>query len=92
MGEIAEMMLEGAMCQFCGEYLGGGDGFPQSCYSCTHEQKRNEKCEKILINIENFSQFLRKNEVVIKKHFAPNGNRLIKAVHAFLLNAKAKGM
>lgn len=34
MGEIADMMLEGILCQYCGEYLGDGDGFPQSCSCC----------------------------------------------------------
>ena len=34
MGEIADMMLDGDMCEGCGEYLGGGDGFPRRCYSC----------------------------------------------------------
>lgn len=31
MGEIAEMMLDGTLCEGCGEYLGEGDGFPQYC-------------------------------------------------------------
>lgn len=34
MGDIAEMMLGGAMCESCGTYLGGGDGFPRLCPSC----------------------------------------------------------
>lgn len=31
MGEIAEMILEGTLCDGCGVYLGEGDGFPQNC-------------------------------------------------------------
>lgn len=34
MGEIAEMMLEGDLCEGCGEYLGDGDGFPRRCEGC----------------------------------------------------------
>lgn len=34
MGDIADMMLEGAMCEQCGEYLGEGDGSPRLCGSC----------------------------------------------------------
>ena len=34
MGEIADMMLEGQMCQGCGEILGQGDGYPVFCKSC----------------------------------------------------------
>ncbi len=31
-GEIADMMLDGTLCEGCGEYLGGaGDGFPRYC-------------------------------------------------------------
>lgn len=35
MGDIADMMLEGAMCEQCGEYLGEGDGYPRLCGSCS---------------------------------------------------------
>lgn len=31
MGEIAEMMLEGALCECCGVYIGEGDGIPGYC-------------------------------------------------------------
>lgn len=34
MGEIADMMLDGTLCEGCGEYLGGDDGFPQYCHAC----------------------------------------------------------
>lgn len=38
MGDIADMMIGGAMCQSCGEYLGEGDGYPTFCASCAREQ------------------------------------------------------
>lgn len=31
MGEIADMMLDGTLCEGCGEYLGEGMGFPDYC-------------------------------------------------------------
>ena len=36
MGEFAEMMLEGILCQCCGEYIGDSSvgGFPEYCASC----------------------------------------------------------
>lgn len=34
MGEIADMMLEGAMCQWCGEFLENAAGFPTICRGC----------------------------------------------------------
>ena len=42
MGEIADMMLEGQMCQGCGEILGDGDGYPTFCGGCQSENGINE--------------------------------------------------
>ena len=38
MGEIAEMMLEGHMCQWCGEMIDDAMGFPTICASCQAEE------------------------------------------------------
>lgn len=41
MGDIADMMVNGDMCEGCGEWLGEGGGYPRRCSSCgggpTHE-------------------------------------------------------
>lgn len=38
MGEIADMMLDGTLCEGCGVALGGrADGFPRRCGSCRRE-------------------------------------------------------
>ena len=34
MGEIAEMMLDGTMCQVCGEFMGDSAGYPVTCAGC----------------------------------------------------------
>lgn len=34
MGEIAEMMLDGILCEQCGEYIGGSVGYPRPCAGC----------------------------------------------------------
>lgn len=37
MGEIADMMLDGTMCQVCGCFLNDGEdgeGFPMTCDDC----------------------------------------------------------
>jgi len=39
MGEIADSMIEGEMCEQCGEYMGGGAGFPRLCGACEREQE-----------------------------------------------------
>ena len=34
MGEIADLMLEGSMCQWCGECLDDAQGWPTVCAGC----------------------------------------------------------
>ena len=34
MGDIADMMLDGVLCEGCGEYMGEGFGVPQRCDGC----------------------------------------------------------
>lgn len=35
MGEIADMILDGTLCQVCGEFVDeAGDGFPVTCEGC----------------------------------------------------------
>lgn len=59
MGEIADMMLDGTMCEQCGEWLGDPmsepQGFPGLCPSCasrdveprkTHKQKKKRAAGK----------------------------------------------
>lgn len=50
MGEIADMMLSGQMCQQCGEWLAGseddfgdveGPGFPRLCPACAAAETRD---------------------------------------------------
>jgi hypothetical protein len=39
MGEIAGMMLDGVMCQECGEFFEDGEapGYPRSCAACSRD-------------------------------------------------------
>lgn len=34
MGEYAEMMLDGTCCTVCGEFMGEGSGYPETCAGC----------------------------------------------------------
>lgn len=44
MGEIAEMMLDGTLCEGCGVYLDGdADGYPRCCPDCARERRRAAK-------------------------------------------------
>ena len=45
MGEIADMMLDGTMCQGCGVWLhdgADGPGYPGYCRSCARDMRENE--------------------------------------------------
>ena len=46
MGEIADAMLNGEFCQWCGEYLGEGDGYPVICPGCQRTHGVNAYGEK----------------------------------------------
>ena len=39
MGDVADMMLEGTLCEGCGVYLGLSTGYPVRCSSCQKDQK-----------------------------------------------------
>jgi len=42
MGEYADMMLDGTVCQHCGEYLGTDNGYPTSCAACEGDEEFNK--------------------------------------------------
>lgn len=49
MGEIADMMLDGTMCQVCGVWMDDGNdgpGFPQTCSCCRSYDRRERVREK----------------------------------------------
>lgn len=48
MGEIAEMMLDGTLCQCCGEYIGDSSigGVPEYCASCSKEARQDKGISK----------------------------------------------
>lgn len=35
MGEIAEMILDGTLCERCGCFIGEPVGYPRECFACT---------------------------------------------------------
>lgn len=42
MGEIADMMLDGTLCQGCGAYMDDSEpGHPRFCHSCRREQRES---------------------------------------------------
>jgi hypothetical protein len=43
MGDIAEMMLDGTLCEWCGERVGEAVGYPRKCLACREEAKKEKK-------------------------------------------------
>lgn len=43
MGEYAEMMLDGTLCEGCGVYMGADGGYPVRCADCQNDGKPLQK-------------------------------------------------
>lgn len=41
MGDVAEMMLDGTLCEGCGVYLGANTGDPERCKDCKREDAKD---------------------------------------------------
>ncbi len=41
MGDIADMMLEGTLCEGCGVYMGDECGFPRMCKGCAKDARED---------------------------------------------------
>lgn len=51
MGEIAEMILDGTLCERCGSFIDGDSpGFPRLCNDCKPKRKKKTSVKAILIN------------------------------------------
>lgn len=48
MGDIAEMMMEGTLCQECGGFIDDDEdgGYPRTCEDCKREAAEDEKAKK----------------------------------------------
>lgn len=45
MGEMAELVIEGVVCEGCGVFLGEPVGFPQRCAACERPSEEDEDTE-----------------------------------------------
>lgn len=52
MGEIAEMMLDGTLCEGCGVYLGSGNGYATYCAGCERERRQQERPAVARVNCD----------------------------------------
>lgn len=51
MGEIADMMLDGTLCEGCGVYLGSGNGYATYCKGCSPKANAAPVSVKIMCHI-----------------------------------------
>jgi len=42
-GDIADTMLNGDMCEWCGVYIGEGNGYPRLCKKCQNTPEGRER-------------------------------------------------
>ena len=80
MGEIADMVLEGFLCQQCGTFMDHETGYPQTCAACAGEARppgtRWKDGPHIVSNWQNRAQV----EVPAKvKVVCPNCGKRVKA-------------
>ena len=43
MGEIADSMLDGTLCEECGVYIATACGFPRKCDDCKPKRRRRRR-------------------------------------------------
>lgn len=52
MGEIADMILEGILCEGCGVTLSGkGNGYPRKCWDCRRAEDQPLPLERVACKI-----------------------------------------
>lgn len=51
MGDIADMMLDGLMCEGCGIFMDDGEecGYPRRCGACSAEYRRGENIARVKV-------------------------------------------
>ena len=88
MGEIADSMLDGDMCEGCGEWLGAGDGFPRLCAGCGGGS-RAPKRPKFRAMLPGWDAFARERRWLVRaseKNGVPHGE-----APAYLVKLEKRG-
>lgn len=91
MGDQADMMMDGTMCQSCGVYIGNGEGFPVSCNDCGRDKIENpwtvqkeQARQKKIRNKEWSTNKLKQLEIPFSSH--SNGVHLKIEYNGFLID------
>jgi hypothetical protein len=78
MGEIADMMLDGTMCQQCGQFMGDPLGAPTTCSDCDPESNQDPKDSTV--PVEPLFSLVRRvdtGEQIFMIHAAPDHPALV---------------
>lgn len=51
MGDIANDLIDGTMCQECGTYIGEGPGYPRYCSDCKPKKKKKKKLTGPIVTV-----------------------------------------
>ncbi len=75
MGEIADMMIDGELCEQCGVYMGGSAGFARMCGGCDRENAPARKAARAARHAATLAQ-----HQAIKKVACATCGKRVKAV------------
>jgi len=76
MGEIADMHLDGTLCEVCGDYLGDPPDHTRLCQACSSEKQQSEKSRplakkkgsKVIHALETWTKTVCGHEISRKKY------------------------
>lgn len=63
MGDVADMMLDGTLCECCGCYMGDAPGVTQLCEGCIQDLKR----AAVVVTVKKVKKFSRPVSAQTKK-------------------------
>lgn len=86
MGQHADDIINGDVCQHCSEWLGGGEGYPRTCGACKPPidtkgnewaERRDEVKKARTLRANKFRDDVLPEIVKIVDHVADHGTRLV---------------
>lgn len=67
MGDVADAMLDGTLCEGCGGFVGEPVGYPRRCDACSGEDKRRRELKRNT-TVVNAKEVLQANSIEFTEH------------------------